>query len=319
MGDGAPSPKLPAKQQFRLTIKLCDGLDATSFSVDEFVYVVFWGRHGSPRHSAVKAGPNPGWIIRRHCDNVAAMNHHLLKAGPGCALFLWAMMLTGIFSSLSLPAAETNMVSKVATNAVPSVVHVALVFDDGPFPDHAPKLVELFNYEHIHVTFSLVASRAQTNAATVLAILASGEEVANHSYAHRHPKELSDAELEQEIVEAQKILAKKCDGDGPHWYWPPYVEIDDRVRAMSKKAGIEVYPIKSLVVSGDYDRSVNAVEIKRRATTGVTDGSVILFHEWRDETLTQLPAIIAELRRQGCVFETFSQLAAYNQAQKPAQ
>ena len=48
------------------------------------------------------------------------------------------------------------------------------------------------------------------------------------------------------------------------------------------------------------------------ATTGVTDGCVILFHEWRAETAEQLPAILAELKRQGCVFLTFSQLVAYN-------
>jgi peptidoglycan/xylan/chitin deacetylase (PgdA/CDA1 family) len=78
---------------------------------------------------------------------------------------------------------------------------------------------------------------------------------------------------------------------------------------MAKRAHIEVYSLKQVVVSQDYDRSVGAEDIKRKATTGVKDGSVILFHEWRDETLQQLPAILAELRRQGCVFLTFSELA----------
>jgi len=38
---------------------------------------------------------------------------------------------------------------------------------------------------------------------------------------------------------------------------------------------------------------------------------VILFHEWRPETATQMKAVIKELKRQGCVFLTFSQMAAY--------
>ena len=80
---------------------------------------------------------------------------------------------------------------------------------------------------------------------------------------------------------------------------------------MAAKAQIGVYSLKQVVVSQDYDRAVNAEEIKRKATTKVTDGSVILFHEWRDETLEQLPAILAELRKQGCVFLNFSELAAY--------
>ena len=227
------------------------------------------------------------------------MKFHALRIFSTGTAFVWAAMFAGMFSSAALTAAETN------------TVHVALVFDDGPLPDHAPKLLELFAREGIHVTFSLVASNAQAHADTARAIAAAGHEVANHSYAHRHAQELTDAELEQEIGGAQKIIAEKS-GVTPRWYWPPFLEADERVRAMAGKAGLAVYSLKQVVVSGDYDRAVNAAEIKRRATTNVTDGSVILFHEWRDETLAQLPAILAELRRQGCVFETFSELAAHN-------
>lgn len=232
------------------------------------------------------------------------MQPHTLKLVPDFAL-VCAVMLTGIFSPAVFAAAETNS------------VHIALVFDDGPFPDHAPKLLELFAREGIHVTFNLVASNVVAHPETARAIVAAGHEVANHSFGHQHAKTLSDAELEHEIVAAQKIIAEKS-GFTPRWYWPPFLEADDRVRAMAGKAGIEVYSLKQVVVSGDYDRAVNTEEIKRRATTGVTDGSVILCHEWRDETLAQLPAILAELRRQGCVFETFSELAAHNRAKKPA-
>ena len=228
------------------------------------------------------------------------MRFHLLKLFLGLATFALG---SAVLSPASLAAAETN------------AVHIALVFDDGPFPEHAPKLLELFAREKIHVTFSLVASNVQLHAETARAIVAAGHEVANHSFGHQHPKMLSDAELEHEIVAAQQVIAEKS-GFTPRWYWPPFIEIDERVRAAAKRAGIEVFPIKNLVVSGDYDRAVNAAEIKRRATTGVTDGSVILCHEWRDETLEQLPGILAELRQQGCVFETFSELAAHNRAKK---
>jgi peptidoglycan/xylan/chitin deacetylase (PgdA/CDA1 family) len=196
-----------------------------------------------------------------------------------------------------------------------NTVRVALVFDDGPFAEHAPKLLDLFTKEKIKVTFSLVASRVETNVAVAKAILAAGHEVANHSYIHRHAKDLDEAKLEQEIVGAQKILAEKT-GFTPKWYWPPFLESDDRVRAMATKAKIEVYSLKQVVVSQDYDRSVGATEIKRKATTNIKDGSVILFHEWREETLEQMPAILAELRKQGCAFLTFSELADYMRLKK---
>jgi peptidoglycan/xylan/chitin deacetylase (PgdA/CDA1 family) len=197
-----------------------------------------------------------------------------------------------------------------AAAAESNVVHIALVFDDGPFPEHAPKLLELFAKEKIHVTFSLVATNVMVHPETAKAIATAGQEIANHSYSHLHPKQCDDATLEHEVVEAQKIIAAQS-GFTPKWYWCPFLESDPRLPAIAAKAHLEVYSLKQVVVSQDYDRSVGAEEIKRKATTNVKDGSVILFHEWRDETLEQLPAILAELRNQGCVFLNFSELAAY--------
>lgn len=190
-----------------------------------------------------------------------------------------------------------------------NIIHVALVFDDGPFPERAPNFLALFAREQVRVTFSLVASNVLTHPDTAKAVLAGGHEIANHSYSHRHAKGLDDDALEHEIVGAQKVITDTT-GVPPKWYWPPFLESDDRVRAMASKAGIEVYSLKQVVVSEDYNRSVGAEEIKRKATTNVKDGSVILFHEWREETYEQMPAILAELRRQGCAFLTFSELAA---------
>ena len=218
----------------------------------------------------------------------------LIKLLPTCALL-------AIVAPMHLSAAETN------------TVHIALVFDDGPFPEHTPKLLDLFTKEKIRVSFSVVASNVAAHAATAKAIVAAGHELNNHSYSHRHAKDCDDAQLELEIGGAQKLITDVT-GMTPKWYWPPFLEVDDRIRAAAVKAKLEVYSVKQVVVSQDYDRSVSATEIKRKATANVKDGSVILFHEWRDETYEQLPAILEELRRQGCAFLTFTELADYNRS-----
>ncbi|MBA4137176.1 MAG: glycosyl hydrolase [Opitutus sp.] len=190
-----------------------------------------------------------------------------------------------------------------------SAKRVALVFDDGPVPADAVPLLELLAREKVVVTFSLVGDRVAENPATAKAILAAGHEIANHSQTHAHARDLSDARLDREVADAQRKITETI-GVAPRWYWPPFLEVDDRVRAAVARAGISLYEPQHLVVSKDYDRNVSAAEIFRLATTNVRDGSVILFHEWRKETHEQLPAILAELRRQGCEFLTFSGLHA---------
>ena len=186
---------------------------------------------------------------------------------------------------------------------------VALVFDDGPGPADVEPLLTVLAKESVHVTFSLVGARVNENPAGAKAIAAAGHEIANHSQTHAHPHDLDDAALQREIGAAQEKITATT-GIAPKWYWPPFIEVDDRVRAALARAQLPLYTPKHLVVSMDYDRSVPATEILRRATTDVSDGSVILFHEWRTETREQLPAILAELRRQNCTFFTFSGLAA---------
>ena len=187
------------------------------------------------------------------------------------------------------------------------VKRVALVFDDGPKPADAGPLLELLAKEKVQVTFSLVGDRVNENPDTARAIAAAGHEIANHSQTHSHPKDLDDAALDREVAATQEKIRATV-GTAPRWYWPPFLEVDDRVRAAVARAGLIPYTPRHLVVSMDYERTVPAAEIYRRATTDVQDGSVILFHEWRAETREQLPAILTELRRQNCEFLTFSGL-----------
>jgi len=190
-----------------------------------------------------------------------------------------------------------------------SVKRVALVFDDGPRPADAEPLLALLAKEKVVVTFSLVGDRVGESPATARAMLAAGHEIANHSQTHAHPRDLAAAAIDREVTAGQAAIVAAT-GLAPRWYWPPYLAVDERVKAAVARAGLAIYVPVHLVVSMDYDRAVPAGEIHRRSVTDVRDGSVILFHEWRAETRGQLPAILAELRRQGCAFFTFSGLRA---------
>lgn len=211
-----------------------------------------------------------------------------------------SLLAMGLFG-LSLPGFthDTPMTTK----------RVALIFDDGPRPGDAEPLLALLAKENVPVTFALVGDRVVENPATAKAIAAGGHEIVNHSQTHAHPRDLDDAALDHEVTAAQQTL-RTVIGVGPKWYWPPYLEIDERLSTVATRAQLTIYTPRHLVVSKDYDMTVDAAAIARLATTDVCDGAVILFHEWRVETRQQLPAILTELRRQGCQFLTFTELAA---------
>ena len=202
------------------------------------------------------------------------------------------------------------LLGSIASGAPPRPIHVALIFDDGPDTAQTPKLLAVFAKQKVHVTFGTMGKNAAANPKLLTRVVAAGHEVVNHSESHRHPKGLTAEAIDAEVARGQQQITAAA-GRAPVWYWPPYIAIDERVRASVAKAGLKIYTPRKLVASGDYMNDVDAAEILRRATTGIEDGTVILFHEWRPETATQMKAVLQELKRQGCVFLTFSELAKY--------
>lgn len=67
---------------------------------------------------------------------------------------------------------------------------VALTFDDGPGPDDAA-LLQILAAHHVPATFFLTGVHAAAQPAQVRALAQAGQLVADHSYDHRYPREVS--------------------------------------------------------------------------------------------------------------------------------
>lgn len=232
-----------------------------------------------------------------------------ILAGVGSTPFL-AMPLfcfrSFVFVSLSIAAV---LIGSAADQ--PSRKRVALVVDDGPVPEHNAALLALLAKEHMHVTFSHIGKNVVAHPDLAKAVLAAGHEIINHSYTHPHLKELKDADIGREVSDTQDAV-KQATGYTPKWFWAPFLEYDDRIEAVVKRvSGLEHFPWKSyhFIGSLDWEASTTGEKYRELCTTGIVDGTVILMHEWPQVTMENLPAVIAELKKQGVEFVTFSELA----------
>lgn len=212
--------------------------------------------------------------------------------------------LFALFCALcSLGFAETS-------TPAPRPMHVALVIDDGPVPVKSPALVKLLKEKDVKATFSYIAAVLEKNPADGRAAVAAGFEINNHSFNHRHPNELNAQELEHEVADAQTVIQSTL-GVTPRFYWQPFAELNDTVVSLTRKHGLQLVTVGHVVPSLDFIPQLPGEQLFKNATSNIQDGTIINFHEWPDETLAQMPAIIDELRRQGCVFVTLSELVDY--------
>lgn len=193
----------------------------------------------------------------------------------------------------------------------PARKRVAIIIDDGPDQAQSARYHELFAREGVRVSFAHVGRNVNAHPALTKAAAEAGHEIVNHSYTHPHFKELDDAAIRKEVTNTQKAVAKAT-GGVPRWFWSPFGDWDERIAAAVRAEGLEHFPAPRFhfLDTRDWDQATTPEQIRVRATTGVQDRTIILCHEWPEKTLAEMPAIIAELKRQGVEFVTFSELAA---------
>jgi peptidoglycan/xylan/chitin deacetylase (PgdA/CDA1 family) len=187
---------------------------------------------------------------------------------------------------------------------------VALVFDDGPVDGLTPTILRLFSREGVRASFGYVGRNIAAFPDLVVAAHQAGHEIVNHSYSHPHFASLDSESIRREVVDTQEAVGSLT-GAAPKWFWVPFGEWNDHVASAVASTGVSHFPVPRFrfVSTEDWQPTTSAEAIYRRATVGILDHTIILFHEWRRETVGELPSILASLRDQGCRFVTLSELA----------
>jgi peptidoglycan/xylan/chitin deacetylase (PgdA/CDA1 family) len=167
-----------------------------------------------------------------------------------------------------------------------SAGYVGLTFDDGPSNDHTPALLNALKQNGLKATLFNEGQYAAAYPAQVQAEVAAGMWIANHSYDHPHLTTLSQSQIDSEIGRTQTAIAN-AGGGTPKLFRPPYGETSSTVKAVEAKYGLT--EIIWNIDSQDWNGASVAQIVQ--ANSQLTNGQVILMHEWPANTLTAIPQI----------------------------
>ncbi len=227
-------------------------------------------------------------------------------------LRLLAALALFIFSVAGEAAADCGEHKDAEGGA--EVMRVALMIDDGPSANTL-RLLKVLADAGVKANFDLVGRNCEADPELVLAIRDAGHDILNHSYAHGVPANMSTEALSEDVAKGRQAL-KDITGEFPRFYWPPYIAIDPRHAVILDECALTMPITSTLVGASDYDMSVSAEQIRDLSISKAQDGSLILFHETRDETVDMMPAIIEGLKARGAVFLTYSEMHAYLKAKQ---
>ncbi|KND36561.1 polysaccharide deacetylase family protein [Streptomyces acidiscabies] len=204
-----------------------------------------------------------------------------------------------MFSVRSLAAVTAvAALAGLAVNAAPAQAaacsgYVGLTFDDGP-GGNTQALLGALTSNGLRATMFNTGQNAASYPAQVRAQVSAGMWVANHSYTHPHLTQLPQAQVDSELSRTQQAIAN-AGGGTPRLFRPPYGETNATVQAVAAK-----YGLRQIIWDVDSQDWNNASTDAIVAAVGrLTNGQIILMHDWPANTRAAIPRIAQNLASRG--------------------
>jgi peptidoglycan/xylan/chitin deacetylase (PgdA/CDA1 family) len=172
--------------------------------------------------------------------------------------------------------------------------YVGLTFDDGPSNSNTPSLLNALRQSGLRATVFNEGQYAAAYPAQVRAEVSAGMWVGNHSYTHPHLVQQSQSQVDSEVSRTQQAIAN-AGGGTPRLFRPPYGETNATVQAVEAKYGLRqiIWDVDSQDWNG---ASVDAIVA---ANARLSNGQIILMHEWPANTRAAIPRIAQGLASRG--------------------
>jgi len=182
---------------------------------------------------------------------------------------------------------------------------VALTFDDGPHPQHTPRMLGLLDRHEVKATFFLMGRNVERYPEVARDVLARGHEIGNHSYSHPRMVFMSPGRMREEIERTDALL-RGIGLTGPIHFSPPHGS--KLIVLPYVLAQMDKLSVLSDVDTEEWKRPGAAVLVAS-ALRQVRPGSVMAFHDTMgDETLRAVDEVLTELLARGYRFERVSEL-----------
>ncbi|MFT4525033.1 MAG: peptidoglycan/xylan/chitin deacetylase (PgdA/CDA1 family) [Granulosicoccus sp.] len=182
---------------------------------------------------------------------------------------------------------------------------IALTFDDGPDPEHTPRMMDLLESRGLRGTFFLLGRNVTKHEKLTKEIRERGHIVANHTDTHPILWGLmSVKDLENEVV-TTGVKIKKATGLTPNFFRPPFGVMNPKVVRMVKKLNLDVVGWDLRSRDGG---PLNRDQIYKIVRPQLETSSILLFHDTNPETYFALERVLDDCKNLGLEIVPLDQL-----------
>ncbi|MBI4702311.1 MAG: polysaccharide deacetylase family protein [Deltaproteobacteria bacterium] len=228
---------------------------------------------------------------------------------PGAALLaasLWTALCTA-----GVVFFRAGMLADVLCRGPAGARGVALTFDDGPDPEHTPRVLDLLDRFGARAAFFVIGRKAEQHPELVRAIARRGHALGIHGYAHDRLMSLRWPGAVRRDLERALGAVQGATGERPRMFRPPVGPLSQSMARVLRRFGLRVvgWSVRGL----DGRRGARPERVVRRVVPRLRHGAIVLLHdaaEYGDREpagVQALPEILAAVARAGLGFARVDQ------------
>ena len=174
---------------------------------------------------------------------------------------------------------------------------IALTFDDGPDPEHTPRILDLLAERDVRATFFVFGVKARRHPELIALALAAGHAVQPHCWAdHESHFRMSEAQLEVEIARTLGTLTHL--GCPPPALWrPPYGDIKEP-ESHDVAARHDLRIVTWTLDTRDWDDDGGALSLED-VDAQLRPDSVVLMHDPMPRTAALVAGLLDRIEARG--------------------
>lgn len=174
---------------------------------------------------------------------------------------------------------------------------VTFTFDDGPFPETTPTILELLARHHVRATFFWIGrylegdgDRAVTTRAVARQVAAAGHYIGNHTRDHEQLVSLSRRQVLEQIDSCSQSIERVI-GVRPTLFRPPYGALDPWTSDALRARGMDLV-LWSIEAADMTHGDPAAMTDSLRAQIEYGGGGIVLLHDIRMTTIPVLANLL---------------------------
>jgi peptidoglycan/xylan/chitin deacetylase (PgdA/CDA1 family) len=179
---------------------------------------------------------------------------------------------------------------------------VALTFDDGPSPEHTPRVLALLDEAGVKATFFVIGHKAKAHPALIKRIADEGHALGVHGYAHDRLFSLRTPDVVRADLARAIEAIEAATGQVPTLFRPPVGHTSPRMASALKSFDLRVIGWSARGLDGL--RGARAERVARRIVPRLRDGAIVLLHDaaelddFEPASVKALPKILEAMRAQ---------------------